>query len=268
MPTYVPSFNKQFSGTIWKIIADPVKGLLYVETRDGLQRKVFFHAIDLFAKKILWEDVSILDLWWSSLKFAANGNVLLVKFSDPEMPEQKGMVVVNGISGKLMWGKEEAQVIDPDLDGIVISEGNKEGIYLKVNWESGDPMRELSLKELMAGRNKKGHETLTVLYPFHFEEENSFFSKIQEYIEIITAQKAVRMIEYLEKGDKVLISYYIYEEGKLSNYMLVADENGNQLLHEKMQGELNGIGMDTFFVLKDQLIIIKNTNELQVYVVK
>jgi len=268
MPVYTASFSKQFPGTIWKIIADAEKGLLYIETRDGQSRKAFFHAIDLTAKKILWSDLSILDPWWSSLKFATTGKLLIVKFNDPEMPEQRGMAVINGLTGKILWGKEDAQVIHPDVDGIVVSNGNEEGIYLKINWEDGNLIREMSLKDLVAKRNKNGNELAQVAYPFHFEEENSFFSKIQEYITVITGQKAVRMIEYLEKGDKVLISYYIYEEGKLSNYMLVADENGNKLLHENMRGELNGIGMDTFFVLKDQLIIIKNTNELQAYVVK
>ena len=50
--------------------------------------------------------------------------------------------------------------------------------------------------------------------------------------------------------------------------MLVADEKGAILLHEKLRSALSGIGIDTFLVLKDQLIVVKNNNELQMYVVK
>ncbi|MBC7452030.1 MAG: DUF4905 domain-containing protein [Cytophagales bacterium] len=268
MPAHTASFSNLFSAPVWKIIADPEKGLIYVETRDGENRKVFFHAIDLNAKKILWTNQSILDPWWSNLKYAANGKLLLVTFSDPEMPEQRGISVVNGISGKLVWGKEDAQVMHTDSDGIIVSYGSEESAYSKLSWENGTVLREISVKELFGNFNKKQQNESLVAYPFHFEEENPFFSKIQQYIELIAAHKAVRMIEYLEKGDKVLISYYIYNGEKLANYMLVADENGNTLIHEQMRGELNGIGMDTFFTLKDQLIIVKNNNEVQAYAVK
>lgn len=269
MSVYTPSFSKLFTGTIWKILADDEKGLLFIESRDGEKRKAVFTAIDIKSKTPLWIDQAILDPWWSSLKVAQGGNVLIVKFNDPEMPEQRGFAVVDGITGKLKWGREDAQVMHTETDGIIISEASDdESKYFKLDWNTGASLSEISMKELFSNFNKKGKQTALVDYPFHFEEENSFFVKIQEYIEIIAKHKAVRMIEYLEKGDKVLISYYIYEGVKLTNYMLVADEKGALLLHEVLRADLTGIGMDTFFVVKDQLIIVKNNNELQAYVIK
>lgn len=268
MAAYTASFSKLFSAHVWKIIADAEKGILYVETRDGQSRKVSFHAIDLNTHKLLWTDQSLLDPWWSSIKHAVKGRLLLVTFSDPEMPEQRGMAVVNGSTGKPIWGKEDAQVMHTESDGIIVSYKSEEGVYSKLSWENGSVLRQISMKELFGNFNKKQVDASQVVYPFHFEEENPFFSKIQQYIGVITGHKAVRMIEYLEKGDKVLISYYIYEGEKLSNYMLVADENGSLLVHENMREALNGIGMDTFLVWKDQLIIVKNNNELQAYAVK
>lgn len=269
MSVYTPSFSKLFAGSIWKILADDDKGILFIESREGDKRKAVFSAIDIQSKKVLWHDQSILDPWWSSLKVAEGGKLLIIKFNDPDMPEQRGFSVVDGVTGKLKWGREEAQVMHTEADGIIVSEAaGEESKYQKLDWNTGATLREISVKELFSTFNKKAQQTTLVNYPFHFEEENSFFVKIQEYIEIIAKQKAVRMIEYLEKGDKVLISYYIYEEDKLTNYMLVADEKGALLLHEKMRAGLTGIGMDTFFVLKDQLIIVKNNNELQTYVIK
>jgi hypothetical protein len=269
MSVYTPSFSKLFTGTIWKIIADSSKELLFVESRDGDTRKAVFTAIDVKTKKVLWADQSILDPWWSSLKAAENGNVLIVKFNDPEMPEQRGFAVVDGATGKLKWGREDAQVMHTDVAGVVASTNvGEDSTYAKLDWNTGAMLNEVSMKELFSNFNKKAKVTSLVDYPFHFEEENSFFTKIQEYIEIIAKHKAVRMIEYLEKGDKVLISYYIYEGEKLANYMLVADEKGTLLLQEKLRGALTGIGMDTFFVLSDQLIVVKNNNELHAYVIK
>jgi hypothetical protein len=269
MSLHAPTFSKLFSSVIWKIIADSDTGTVYVETRDGDKRKALFHAFDLQAKKMLWADVSILDAWWSSLKIANKGNLLVVKFNDPDMPEQRGFAVIDGKTSKLLWGSDDAQVMQAEPDGIIVAEGKEEdSSYLKLDWAAGKTLGAVSVKEMFSGFNKKAQTPSFVLYPFHFEEENSFFSKIKEYIEIITGHKAVRMIEYLEKGDKVLISYYIYEEEKLTNFILVADEKGALLVHEKLNAGLKGIGMDTFFVLKDQLIVVKNNNELQSYVIK
>jgi hypothetical protein len=270
MSVYTPSFSRLFNGRIWKIIADNDSGVLFIESRDGEKRKAIFSCIDIGKKQVLWSDQSILDPWWSSLKTAEKGNVLIVKFNDPDMPEQRGFTVIEGSTGKLKWGSEEAQVMHVESDGILISEviGEDESSYSKLNWNTGEIMRSYTMKELFATFNKKSQQPSVITYPFHFEEENSFFTKIQEYIEILTKQKAIRMIEYLEKGDKVLISYYIYIEEKLTNLMLVADEKGALLFHEELQTGLTGIGMDTFFVVKDQLIIVKNNNELQAYVIK
>jgi len=271
MSVYTPSFSAVFSGVIWKIIADSEQGLIFVETRDGEKRKAYFHGIDLQSKKTRWTDQSILDPWWSSLKVAQKGNLLLVTFNEPDMPEQRGFAVVDGTSGKLKWGKPDAQVMHTEADGVIISKADDENAYLKVDWNTGATLKEISLKELFSNFNKKkSGEESEVLYPFHFDEENSFFIKIQQYIEILTKHKAIRMIEYLEKGDKVLISYYIYEgeKDKIANYILVADETGTVLVHEKLRGELSGIGMDTFFVMKDELVVVKNNNELTAYVIK
>ena len=269
MSLYTPSFSEVFSGVIWKIIADSVHGMVYVETRDGEKRKVSFHGIDLPAKKIRWTDLSVLDPWWSSLKAAEKGNVLIVGFNEPDMPEQRGFAVVDGKSGKLKWGKPDAQVMHTEPDFIIISKDQDENNYLKVDWNNGVVLKEVSLKELFTNFNKKKTtEEAVVLYPFHFDEENSFFIKIQQYIEILTHHKAIRMIEYLEKGDKVLISYYIYEGEKLTNFILVADENGTVLVHDKLKEGLSGIGMDTFFVMNNELVVVKNNNELCAYVIK
>ena len=122
MSVYTPSFSKLFTGTIWKILADDDKGILFIESRDGEKRKAVFTAIDIKSKKPLWLDQSILDPWWSSLKVAQGGNVLIVKFNDPEMPEQRGFAVMDGVSGNLKWGREDAQVMHTEADGIIISE--------------------------------------------------------------------------------------------------------------------------------------------------
>jgi hypothetical protein len=269
MSLYTPSFSQVFSGVILKIIADGEHGMLYVETRDGEKRKVHFHGINLSSKKIHWTDLSVLDPWWCSLKAVGKGNLLFVAFNEPDMPEQRGFAVVDGKSGKLKWGKPDAQVMHTEPDFIIISKDQDENNYLKVDWNTGAVSKEVSLKELFTNFNrKKSAEEATVLYPFHFDEENSFFNKIQQYIEILTQHKAIRMIEYLEKGDKVLISYYIYEGEKLTNFILVADENGTVLVHDKLKEGLSGIGMDTFFVMNNELVVVKNNNELCAYVIK
>ena len=41
MSVYTPSFSKLFTGTIWKILADNDKGLLFIESRDGENVKQF-----------------------------------------------------------------------------------------------------------------------------------------------------------------------------------------------------------------------------------
>jgi peptidoglycan/LPS O-acetylase OafA/YrhL len=47
--------------------------------------------------------------------------------------------------------------------------------------------------------------------------------------------------------------------------LLVVDESGNMLLQEKLDEQLKGLGVDTFFVLSGCLFFVRNKRHLLSY---
>jgi hypothetical protein len=74
----------------------------------------------------------------------------------------------------------------------------------------------------------------------------------------------VGAFEYLEFDSRIFVSYYVMETG-LANYLLIMDNDGEVLLHEKLAEQLKGIGMETFFVLSGCVFFVKNREDLVSY---
>jgi hypothetical protein len=51
----------------------------------------------------------------------------------------------------------------------------------------------------------------------------------------------------------------------LANFLIVFSKKGECLLKEEISSRVKGIGFDTFFVLRNNLIFIKDKNELVSY---
>ncbi len=72
-------------------------------------------------------------------------------------------------------------------------------------------------------------------------------------------------IDYAECKNLLLISYYIYVESELANYLAIFDSQGQVVLHQAMALRVEGLGLDTFFILNNQLIFVKDKTQLQGY---
>lgn len=70
--------------------------------------------------------------------------------------------------------------------------------------------------------------------------------------------------EYLEWKDKIIISYYIRSGNAFDRYLLVLD-NGDKEWKVCQDKQMKGFSPGAFFVFNDQLIFIKDRNEVCVY---
>ncbi|SNT37870.1 protein of unknown function [Ekhidna lutea] len=70
--------------------------------------------------------------------------------------------------------------------------------------------------------------------------------------------------EYLEWDDKIIISYYLRSGGGYDRYLLLL-EGEEKKWKLKQDTAMKGFSPGAFFVFQDQLIFIKNRNEVCVY---
>jgi hypothetical protein len=76
---------------------------------------------------------------------------------------------------------------------------------------------------------------------------------------------AVGSFEYLETSSHILISCYEKENDLLANFLFVLSLEGEILLKEILDSPVQGIGLDTFFVIERSLFFVKNKAALVSY---
>ncbi|MCU0416000.1 MAG: DUF4905 domain-containing protein [Cytophagaceae bacterium] len=246
--------------TIWKLLPGTFP-IVLLECRDANQRQVYFSAFDLKLQKKLWEIPSPLNPWWTSLKDVSFGHVVLIRYPQPDMPETKGLAVLNEKNGALQWIEQDLQYLYAEKEGVIVSQGNESEVqYRRLAWHTGHVIGAVSMKELFKQYNKKElHKS--VQYPYHFDNENEFYPQLKTYIEQIHKESPVSGMEYLEIGDKVIISYYLCTDSLYTNKLSISD-NSSILYQATLSEDMKGVAWDTFFVQNNVVVVVQNLNQI------
>lgn len=256
----ITSFS--FKGIVWKTLIDEINSILVCELRDEETRTVGFQAIDLAKKKILWDHMPLQEDWWIGLDEVFNSKLILHGFKDLQNPEHKGIIVCNVHSGKILWQNDSITfegIHQNTIIGYLNNEGEKS--FVKVDIENGQ-VEPIALNS--SGVSFKSRET-AILNCHHILASQELFTKISQFIKDLIKIEPVVAIDYLEKDNYIIISYYIVENKTLSNYILILDENGEEKVHQNLGKNLKGIASDTFFVFKNMVIFVLEKKELVVY---
>jgi hypothetical protein len=102
------------------------------------------------------------------------------------------------------------------------------------------------------------------LQPIHYTEQNEYFPAIHRFLYRLLNVDIQKGVDYLEYKDKIIISYYLYQENKLWNYLLVVNNRKEVLLNELLT-ESEGLGLGTFTVKPEILLYVKNKSQLHGY---
>ena len=226
-----------------------------------------FAAYNLQARQLLWKELKLAEEWWAGMS-AADGDVLVLHtFDDSENPEVKSFFAINNATQEVIWEGSELQVMEVyqgQLYGFVRK--NEVTSYKRVSLETNGE-KNLSLKELEHSLQDVFGENKYIRQPFHYSEEDAYFSTVSRFVQHYLNRRPVRSCEYLDAEGLIFISYYIEEDRALANYLLVVDTEGELLLHEKLDDQLSHPGLGTFMIIRDQLIFIKQKKELLSYAI-
>jgi Domain of unknown function (DUF4905) len=253
-----------FESLIWKISVDTHNNILVLELRDHNNRSVDFAAIDLKTNKILWHGVKLEETWWLGLDTCYHGRVFLHTYKDPQNPEHEGILALESKTGKMIWKDAGKTFYQISREQLIVTEGEEESRkYISVEPSTGKAGHELSLKEVLKiASDKKEHDGGKIQNPFHFSAEHPYFLKIADFIKEITGEQAVVAADYMENGEQVIISFYLYNTEGLSNHLIVVNEEGQVIFRACIAAHIKGIGFDTFFVFEKTLLFIKEKKEL------
>jgi hypothetical protein len=256
-------FIHPLSGKIWNTTFG--SNYCVLETRDENRRQVSFSCINLLNGNLLWKNVSPEKSWWLSLVGIHDEYLFLHKYSSNQKPEPEGLLILNVQTGELI----------EKLDNWVFFNFEK-NILTAYEIENNQPVYQYKLlpsTKLSVETQTTALKLSTIqqseLRPFnnptiHYPEDSPHFPTIYKFLYRLLNIDAVKAVDYLEISNKIIISYYIYNNKLFQNYLLVTNRERQILLHDLI-AETEGIGIDTFSVQSDTLLYVKNENQFVGY---
>ena len=259
------NFLHSFNASVWNIISHPDNAILFIETRNESELLATFHALDMKSGAFLWRELLLDEPWWVGMSGAIDNILVLHAYQDGTDPEKKYLIGYDFRRQVELWrvsGFSWSYPEEGKLFGYLEEQGERKPAKLhletgKIDWvpENGPPVMQPSAQDKNIG----------LQYPFHYTEESEYFGTVAEFLKMRIKSHPVKALEYLEYQDLIAISYYLYQDKTLANFLLVVNTQQEVLLHEKLQDGLEGVGMNTFFVMEDHLIYIKNKNQIVGY---
>jgi len=237
--------------------SDPDSALWAIELRDVQEKKVYFAVIDLEVPSLKYIISPEATDWWTSLTAFSSGNIFLHNYRYPDLPEPTDLLMLGKENGQLEWVLPNHLLVKRlnDLEVEVATRRGDQFVYLTCKTETG----ELSGSGIMTDHVEP---QVILAEPVRYKEGNVYFPKLADFIRTQTAGHEPVCIDYLEKRPVIMFSYYLYEQEKMSEYLLIVSDKMERILHEKLSAGRDGIGQSTMFLKGSKLVYLKNNDEL------
>jgi hypothetical protein len=232
----------------------PNTNILIIETRDDKNFKTKFSALDFNKNEFIWKEIELPEAWWIGLTAANENTLLFHTFINKGNPDQKNLLAIDIYGQKIRWEVKEFSFFDWNDFEIYGYKTNGELAKATIGIESG------AVKEQSWEAVPEPKSELAVRPQLH-TEGTPHFETVKKFMEQKANVHLTGGAEYLEYADWIIISAYLNENG-LANYLYVFDRTGKLVLQEKLGEKLQGLGMDTFFILSGCLFLVKNKSEL------
>ena len=245
-----------FEGVIWNILQVPGSTLLILEIRDEERREARFSALDFEQNTFVFKNILFEEPWWIGMTAATREVLLLHVFQHTENPDRKDLMAWDIYKQERRW-----KLDDFSFDFL---SGNK--VHGRLLGKDDAMTIDLS-----TGRNSENNsieihpeENIHSLKPFQYVAGTDYFDMVNSFLTQKLNVASLAGVEYLEYDSLIFISYHAHQES-LVNQLVVLTPDGTIILHEKLGGELKGIGLETFFILSGCLFFVRNKVELVSY---
>lgn len=241
-------FNHLFTDTLWSLgywgtLAEPQ---VWIETRNQDQIQAFslnLHTLDLV--KIPQANEQNKSLQW--LAGLSDGGVFL-KLRQGKNPGIEGLEAYDLPSGQRRYSIALKQWTSLENQHLLTNQGI-------IDLATGKIVDRVTPKHENAN--------FQVESPMHFEESQAEFQAFATLFNQKFQEKIGKGMDYWEGSNKLIFSYYIYENA-WKNKLRICDYEFNTLFLETLaEGEL--MGYHTFQCVQNTLFFIKDKRELFIY---
>jgi hypothetical protein len=242
--------SEKFNADVWRMEIDELSDTLFIETRDNADKKVLFSAVDLSTGKVFFKDLNTLERWLTGIE-AAYGGIMLLHFYQTESgPAHRGLMAINGITGKALWSDYSLSVDYMSVNGPIV-------------YDARVQPRKLFLADINTGATTRIYEP----YVYKAQKNSILYPELMEADEL--AQKLIhkhpfgKSVHYLDFNNYRIVSLHALKGGELIQMIYIFDER-SQIFEDILNSGIQKIQPEAFIVYKNRLIYIKNRSALKI----
>jgi hypothetical protein len=263
------SFSFSDKNQIWRLLISDNDQLI-IETRNTELKEVFFHCIDIVKGKKVFKNLQLEEKYWLGIEIAYKGIIFFHSFAKPNMPEHKKIIAYNIEQNKIIWQNDQLAFLSLKDDKIYAFRKKFEGqdVFV-IDYLTGNIIEELG------NDFKKVNE---VLEEVHLNEDFSNYKypepldtndlEVKSFIDDeIEGKDIAENIDVLKYENLTAFNYYIKNpNNSFDNMFVIYDiKKGKKVYADILNKNLNSFSPDSFFGYKNNILLLKNKNEIISY---
>jgi len=260
------------SREIWRLIPAGENKLL-IEERDKKTKEVFFNCINSETGKKLFNSFQLKDKYWVGVESVYNDIIFFHRFMKPDLPTHKDIIAFDINKKEILWENNEFNFLTIQGDYLYAYKPLFEGRdFYKLNITTGELIEKL---EQLPDENVNEEYQNSTLKDFCFSTIYSNDLQLDEKIhKIINNFKEENVItgriEFLIRESNLLVSFHIpTKKGRLNKLLIAVDIVTEKIILKKIiNSNIEAFIPDSFFLVKNFLLVLIETKKLFCYILK
>ncbi len=251
-------FSHSFSQTIWRILPHPTRDEWALELRDADQKTVSWALLDLTLPALRWHTTLEASDWWSTLTAFAGDALYIHNYRYPDIPEPTDLLAVSAKEGTLGWILSGWLLVgeQPGTGNLIVAQK----LPQNTRYQLCNPQTGLLGSAIQEAKTPPS-PTPDYRAPVRYEPRDVYFDVLSSFLEKMVGVHSPIAMDYLEANPYLVFSYYLYEQEKVAQYLLVVDRAKQIVYHERLSENRQGVGRDTILWKAGRLVCLRNSNE-------
>jgi hypothetical protein len=275
-PKVRPAWNYTVKGAIWHVYPTDA-GILVGEERRIEEKKATFFCLDRENGQELWQNASPGDDWWIGIEAIRKDTVLFHGFATPNLPQHRGIIAVDMLTGKKLWEDQQLDFVGIGDDGVIASRETSPlhavQAFVELDRRSGMQRRTLDAVDLQMLKQDQLQQTVAeveVKLPVPLErlaaDDPEIEAVIRGHCDVGTLAGPVEVVE--QKAFVIFDYHELSARGTaelplLSNVVKVVERMAGTLVYsDTVSTGVHAVVPELFFVQQDMLYYIKERRTL------
>ncbi len=262
-----PTWTYRVDGTIWRVIPAESRKIVG-EVRYVAEKATSFFCLNQMTGEVFWEGLKPGEQWWIGIETIHKDVLLLHGFSTPDLPQHKGILAVDLMTGQTLWNNSNLTFVAARENSVFASQESIEGrTFSDLDYRTGEMLRSLKERANIPGLMEA---------PSAFTAENEIElpaplanSSDHSMNKYYNADDLVGEVEGVEHRNLLIFNFHEKLAGSseqrahLKNTLKVLDKTSGNIIHTTvLNSDTSTVIPESFFIQHDSLFYVRERREL------